>query len=174
MGEVDAILARFPGPVTLYPSKPKLFAIFALMLGLTFLFAHVAVVRTNFVWYQTGMMALAALIVGFGAVRWAVLLLPGAMSLTLDADGFECCFLFRRERFRWQDASGFRPQKGNEMRKGTKVGAIAFDVRPTIAGIQRGTAAKARSSLPDNFRLPKDDLVLLMEQWRERALAANR
>jgi len=50
---------------------------------------------------------------GFGlfALAWAcIMMLHGAASLKLDADGFEMTNLFRHARFHWQDASGFEAQ----------------------------------------------------------------
>ena len=44
---------------------------------------------------------------GACAAVGAVMLLPGAGSLTLDAEGFEVCSLFRRQRIAWPRASGF-------------------------------------------------------------------
>jgi hypothetical protein len=168
MRRVDTIFESFPGPVTLYQSRLKLIAIFAMCLVLAVFSAVVLIPKAGEVpWYETVMSVLAFLICGFAAVKGALmLLLRNPMSLTLDADGFESHFLFRHDRFRWQDVSGFCPQADDVITPGIPIGDITFEVRSANAIPQHHAAA-----LPDNYQLPKDDLAWLMEQWRQRALA---
>jgi hypothetical protein len=167
MREVETILERFPGPVTLYQSRLKIFIVFAFVLTLTVFAVWVLIPNPNNSWYEAVMSVLSALVAGYIAVRAALMLLLGKpASLTLDADGFERRFLFRRDRFHWQDVSSFRPQAEDEINWREPIGSITFEVRSANA-IPRHRA----NALPDNYRLPKDDLVWLLEQWRQQALA---
>src|SRR5271170_1776939 len=97
----DAILMRFPGPVTLYPSRRKWTRN---LIGCA-LFAAVGVsmVGDKAPW---GWPVLLLFLVG--AIVAVTHLLPGAGSLTLENNSFEVKSLFRRHRVRWQDATGFK------------------------------------------------------------------
>lgn len=167
MREAENILARFPGPVTLTPSRLKLLGAFATSIGIAaFCVALIVWERV----YNTEEVIKAylgiVLFAGF-AVFALVRFLPGAASLTLDADGFETCNLWRRTWSRWQDVDDFRPQPDDDIRPG--VGAVA--VLTARMGPQHTRVMKVTGTLPDNYRLSKDDLVWLMEEWRKRALA---
>jgi hypothetical protein len=172
MREAEIILARFPGPVTLHANRFKLFAMYAFVLGLGVFSAFLPYLRPGLDWYEKIMAALACLVCAVAAFRGWRLLLPGRASLTLDADGFETCWAFRRTRTRWQDVSGFGPQSDHSIEIGKPIGEVDV-LTPDKTSWRRG-ATKATSALPDNYRLPKDDLVWLMDEWRERALARRR
>ena len=178
MPEVDAILARFPGPVTLHTSRLKLFFIFVMFLGLALFCVLVLIPGRAHGWYEMTLSVIAAIFCSAVAAMGAVMLLFGAASLTLDADGFEICKLRKRVRFRWQDASGFRVMTEDEMDREiaehlwTKahIGPFAFDLRVTGPGPQH-RVGKMREALPDNYRLSKNDFMRLLQEWRQRALA---
>jgi hypothetical protein len=95
-----AVLARFPGPVTLYPSRKKWLLVLAG--GAVFAVGGALMIRDGDPtgWFVLVFFAAVALVA-------AAVLLPGAGALTLDRDGFEITNLFRHHRIRWQDASGF-------------------------------------------------------------------
>lgn len=160
----DAILARFPGPVTLYVSPKKKLGALILCIGFTAFCVYLLVAeRSGSGWY-TAMAWFSTAMFGGLTVRAAILLLrPGCASLTLDADGFEIGHVFRRIRSLWRDASGFRMQEDDaELRR------VMFEA--LAAGHRRGTKKVSRM-LPDNYGLPKDELARLLAAWRERALA---
>ena len=163
MRQAEIILARFPGPVTLHANRLKLFAIFS---------AFMPYLRPGLEWYERVMAVLACLVCAVGAVRGWRLLLPGGVSLTLDADGFESRWGLRRIRTPWLDVSGFRPQSDHHIEIGKVIGEVDV-LTPDKKSWRRG-ATKATSALPDNYRLPKADLVWLMDEWRKRALAQRR
>ena len=48
---------------------------------------------------------------------------------------------------------------------------IGFEILTAGTGPERRGAAKVSGALPDNYRLPKNDLAWLMNEWRGRALA---
>jgi hypothetical protein len=174
---VDAILARFPGPVTLRVSRLKWFAVLAG--GLGFVAIGVFMLRGDIGGVDRWDVLIAwACLVFFGLVALvaAVMLLPGAGSLTLAAEGFETCNLFRRFRTPWQQASDFtvgeydaqegwlaRPQRLVVYDDSRCVGALA-DLNRRMLG--------RNGALPDTYGLSYDDLARLMTQWRERALTA--
>jgi hypothetical protein len=78
----NEILARFPGPVTLYPSRRK----WLLVMAGCLLFA-VAGIGEAYNGDAKGW--LGVVFFGLGAIVPGLMLLHGAASLTLDADGFE-------------------------------------------------------------------------------------
>jgi hypothetical protein len=169
MRQVDTILARFPGPVTLHPSRLKILGAFALTLSFAVFCVYLLVAKLpEFDWYDTIMSWLATLFFGVCTARLAVLLQqPGAMSLTLDADGFDIQKIFRRVRTPWQDVGGFRVDESEGFTKGK----VMFEVVTAGAGPQRRGAVKVTRALPDYYQLPNDDFACLMEQWRQRARA---
>lgn len=169
MRQAETILAHFPGPVTLTPSRLKLLGALALCVGVVVAFIALIVAERlyntqEFIKAYLGIALFAGL-----AVYAALRLLPGAVTLTLDAGGFEIRNLWRRTRTRWQDVSDFRPREDDDIEAGKMVGAV--EVLTARLGPKRTRLMKVTGVLPDNYRLSKDDLVWLMEQWRARALA---
>jgi hypothetical protein len=171
VNEVDAILARFPGPVTLRVSRLRMLALFAGSLA----FAAGGVVLIVYVKGDPEAVTAGVAGVLFGgacAAIGAVMLLPGAGSLTLDAGGFEVCSLFRRHRIPWPHASRFTvatlPLPGNNDKR--MVGYDDDRLKGFGAEFSRDRIGR-NAALPDNYRLPFDELVRLLTEWRERALA---
>lgn len=170
VNKVDVILARFPGPVTLRVSRLKTLALFvgslAFVVGGIFLIVFAKGDPEAWV-------AGIASVLFFGActVIGALMLLPGAGSLTLDVDGFEVCSLFRRHRIAWPQASLFivatlaLPDNNKRM-----VGYDDDRLKGFGAEFSRGTIGR-NAALPDTYRLSVEELARLMTEWRERALA---
>jgi len=163
--KADQILARFPGPVTLYPSRKKWLVI---LLGCAlFTAAGVWMVATD---APNGW--LVVLFFGAGSAVAATLLLPGAAQLTLDADGFQVTSLFRRFRSRWQDVSAFEvvsvPPANLKL-----VGYNDIVAKRRMLGALNRTIAGRNAALPDNYGLAVNDLAQLMSFWRERAQGAG-
>jgi hypothetical protein len=161
--ELDQILMRFPGPLTLYRSRRKWLVVLA---GCTlFAIGGFWMIEDS---DRTGWLVL--IFFGLGSLIAAIALLPGAGALTLEQDGFEVKNLFRRHRVRWQDAAGF------------EVVAIPPSMQKLVAFDQPSTANRAISKLnvaiaghngavPDTYGLSADALARLMTLWRERAMA---
>jgi hypothetical protein len=159
----DLILSRFPGAVTLYPSRRKWLLV---LLGCA-LFTAVGIVMVS---QAAGGGWFVAIFFAVGAIVAAFMLLPGAGALALDADGFQATSLFRRRRTRWQDVTGFEAvQIPPSMQK-----MIVFDdskmTGRTIAKLNAAIAGH-NAGLPDTYGLLGDDLARLMTQWRQRAVA---
>ena len=160
----NAILARFPGPVRLYVTGRKRFAIFAVALFFVVLCAWLLFgdhVRPPS-WGDTIIAWFGLLLSGFAAVVSAILMWrPGVGYLMLDADGFVTSYLFRDVRTHWRDVSDFRlerwPGSINDQ-------TCMYDVPGAPFG-KRGFRI-----LPDNYGLTERDLVWLMNAWRARAL----
>ena len=169
----NEILARFPGPVTLYPSRRK----WLLVLMGCLLFAGIGVAHNDDAsdWFGVAFF-------GLGAIVSGLMLLHGAASLTLNADGFEMTNLFRRTRFLWQAAAGFEAQfppvlRASAIPPPSWKKFVAFD----NAKMQNSTwtrvsalMMKHNAQLGDTYGFGADDLAGLMTQWRDLAAAAGR
>jgi hypothetical protein len=157
------ILARFPGPVTLYPSRRKW--------GLVLLGA--AIFTAGGIWMiQRGDSAgwYVTIFFGLGTLIAIAVMLPGAGRLTLDQDSFEAKTLFRGYRIRWADTRGFEakrifPPLGQRL--------VVYDYLPKHGPLNaiNVSIAGRNAGLGDNYGLSADNLARLMAQWRERALA---
>jgi hypothetical protein len=174
MRQVDSILERFPGPVTLVVSRRRR------VLGLVVVLAFAAL----FVWGciasvgprtptppQWLMLVLAIVFFGGLAIRGVILLfMPAAARLTLDGDGFEVGRVFEPLRISWHAVSEFRVEKVGAGRG--KIDQIRFDV---FDGHGRRTRKRARvlGEFYGEPRLGREELVLLMNAWRARALATT-
>jgi hypothetical protein len=159
----DAILSKFPGPVTLFPSRTRWFWV---LLGCMIFVAggiHMIAVGAATGWLVAGFF-------GLGTVVAAVMLLPGAGALKLDRDGFEVTSLYRRHRTRWQDATGFE----------AVTVAVPFRVQRMVAYDDVNLAGQSlaklsvaiaghNAGLPDTYGLAVDDLAGLLKAWRARA-----
>ena len=69
------------------------------------------------------------------------------------------------------DASSFGVEEIDDGETWSNSRYVGFAILTAGIGPERRGATKVRGALPDNYRLPKDDLAWLMTQWRARALA---
>ena len=161
--KADLILSRFPGPVTLYPSRRKWLLV---LLGCA-LFTAGGIVMVS---RAAGGGWFVAVFFAVGAIVAALMLLPGAGALALDADGFQATKLFRRHRTRWQDVTGFAAVK---ILPSMQKMVVFDDIKMTGRTIAKLDAAITghNAGLPDTYGLSGDDLARLMTQWRQRAAA---
>jgi hypothetical protein len=160
--DIAPIPARFPGPVTLYPSRKKWLLVLAV--GVVLAVGGVLMIRSGELkgWLVLIFFAAVSLIA-------AAVMLPGAGALTLDRDGFEVTNLFRRHRTRWQDASGFT---ATDIPPARQQFVVYNDARVSTRRITKVTVAIAgrNASLPDTYGRPADELAELMAAWRASAL----
>ena len=161
--DIAPIPARFPGPVTLYPSRKKWLLVLAV--GVVLAVGGVLMIRS-------GDLKGWLVLIFFAAVSLtaAAVMLPGAGALTLDRDGFEVTNLFRRHRTRWQDASGFT---ATDIPPARQRFVVYDDARVSTRRIAKVNVAIAgrNASLPDTYGQPADELAELMAAWRASALA---
>jgi hypothetical protein len=166
MGQVDTILARFPGPVTLTPGRRKSLIALAACVAITAVCVYLIATGRLFGWEDTVMAWAAAAFFGACAARALILLIvPSAAGLTLDDDGFEIASIVRRVHVPWRHVSGFRAAASGP----GKDPRVSYEVRDTAAPPQSRTAATR--TLPDTYGLAADDLARLMDEWRQQALA---
>jgi len=161
------LLARFPGPVVLYPSRSTyvvLMAVSVLFVGLGS--GDIALGHAVIGWFLVMPFGLAVVLI-------AAFILPGANSLKLDREGFELTVWFRSGNVRWQDASGFTTVPVT-----ATLTIVVFNLARgksalTGAFLNRAFAQGRNASLPDNYGLRAADLVYLLMEWRERAIHAG-
>jgi hypothetical protein len=161
---LDAILARFPGPVTLYPSRRKWAIIF--VVGGLAAAGGVWMVETEHPW---GWFVLIFFLIG--TITAGAALLPGAGRLTLESGGFEIKNLYRRRRIRWQDVTGFEaaviPPSARKF--------VLYDelkAKDRVISKFNTAIAGRNAALPDTYGFSADDLADLITRWRERAIVA--
>jgi hypothetical protein len=182
MDSVAELLANFPGPVTLQPSRWKWIGIFAA--------AAVLVgggIAQNLSDGSTGILAwLPLAVLGLLMLASAFVIFIAGLRLSLDDEGFTLRVGYRSERWRWSDVGDFaiaeylHNMPGGSMRK--RIGFNDKRLGKTASqrvGEQLSSALTGRDcALPDGygstaFSLPMDDLVRLLSQWQQRALAAQ-
>jgi hypothetical protein len=103
---------------------------------------------------------------------FVVLLMPGANSLTLDAEGFSCRALFRHWRERWADIEGFAVVAIGSQRM------VGWRYRNHVRKEPRGRAVSRALSgvdgaLPDTYGHSPEALATRLEHWRQRFAAVE-
>jgi len=164
--QVEAVLQRFPGPVTLYRSRRKWLLV--LLVGLVLTAIGIGMIADdNGAWGW-----IVVIFFGFGSVIAALSLLPGAGALVLEREGFVTGSLFRRQRVPWQDANKFEAVEIPP----SMLKMVVFDQQSTA----NRTLAKLNAAiaghngyLPDTYGLSADALARLMTVWRQRAIRQN-
>jgi len=95
-------------------------------------------------------------------------LIPGAMHLAIDRDGFEMKGVFHAQRYRWEDVDAFFPILIGETRH------VGFNFAPTYDRMQRRRRSArglsgAEGCLPDTYGLGVEPLTELMNERLARA-----
>lgn len=157
--QIEAILARFPGPVTLPMSRPEGVLYLVWCFGLTVICTAIVIKQPSIFWTIGAGTILPFL--AFASVYYlTTIVLPDA-GLTLDADGFEQRPkpFFHRQRSRWSDVSDFSP---------------LYAVTNAVFYVDR---ARKRGRYQENAAIgggisdwSSYDLADLLMRWRERAL----
>jgi hypothetical protein len=160
-----AILARFPGPVRLTPSPRKWLLVLAGCLAFVLIGVWMRNDDAVGAWFGIAFFGLGVPIAG-------AMLLPGAASLVLDADGFEVTNLFRRYRAHWANVTGFTV--AGVAPSGTKM--VVYDAaagKHNLLGEISTRLVGRNAGLPDTYQLAPADLASLMAGWRERAAGSQ-
>jgi hypothetical protein len=171
---VTALLARFPDPVTLYPSRRKWLV--SLAVAACFVVIGVLILRdparfANRWSSTTEILAVGWLCVvffGLGAILSSIILIPGASWLTLDTRGFMVRNLFRTTSRPWADVDNFAAVDVARAKK--LVGYDDAQGAGKAFGRLSVLLSSRNSALPDSYGLSEADLASLMTQWRSRAL----
>ena len=161
---IDAILSRFPGPVTLYPSRKKW--LFVLLTGGVLTFGGYLMISDgeSSGWFVLVFFAAVAIVA-------VMMLLPGAGGLTLDRNGFRGTSLFRSFSSRWQDVRDFEPVSIPPSLQ-TLVGYDDLNLAEKKIAKLSVAIAGHNAALPDTYGLSADDLARLMMLWQDRAIGA--
>jgi hypothetical protein len=160
--QVDAILAKFPGPVTLTLTRNR--RLLALLTGLcgTALFVWFWMTPGYYRSYGWIVEPVGILFFAVLAIRALILLIfPAHASLTLDADGFTINHIFHRVSRSWREVSDFRVEM-TYWRHGIR--QVVYDLLGT----------RRRGVVPEFYGRPRlhgEVLASLMNEWRQRALA---
>ena len=170
IAQVDAILAKFPGPVMLtIPCKRRLLGLLVGACG-TALFVWFWITPGYYRSYGWIMEPVGILFFAGLTIRALILLLfPAHASLTLDADGFKINHVFHYNRHAWRDVSDFRVETKHIWRYGPHR-MVMYDL--IDSGSAPGRAKK--KGVPDIYGQPRlhgEALAGLLNAWRERALA---
>jgi len=167
--EADALLACFPGPIVLYPSRKKWIGM--VLIGAVFVAGAIWMLfwwGKPLAWGERAMGWGALVFFGAGVLVALVNLLPGASQLKLDRECFEQRALFRRHFIRWADTSDFEAV-ALEWQQMVMFDHAHASAKPSIQRISVGLL-KRNSVLPDSYGLPPEILAGLMARWRERAV----
>jgi hypothetical protein len=161
IGEGEEIAAKFPGPITLVPSRGKWWT-YGVLNGFVTIMSIILILHGLVV-----AMFLTA-VFGIATMISVIALIPGSMSLQLNEKGFGVTKFFRTQIFHWSDVSDFGvcTFRGYQM--------IVFNAAKARLGIwdkMNAALAGKNGYLPDTFGLGAADLANLMARWRERALA---
>jgi hypothetical protein len=170
MSEVDAILAKFPGPVMLtIPTGRRLLGVLIGICG-TALFVFFWISPHRYRSYDWIMEPLGIVFFAGLTIRAVILLIfPRYASLTLDAEGFTITHVFHHFRWSWCEVSDFNAETRHIWRYGPHR-AVMYAV---VDGATARRNAKKRM-VPDIYGAPRlhgDALMTLMNAWRHRALA---
>jgi hypothetical protein len=168
--DVDAVLARFPGPVTLHVSRLKFVGLLAASLG--FVVALLYILQDDALSPSgTAPAWLGIAFLSIGALVGAVMLLPGAGSLTLGPEGFERVSLFVRWRRPWRQVGNFAVGQYSP-RRGRTIRFIAYDDADVAPDNFTRRTTGRNAALPDTYGLAHEELAALMNHWRAQALRA--
>ncbi len=155
----DDILASFPGPIILRPSRKK-------WLRLTIGAVCLTVIGGLLSFRGDIIGLLGTAFFGICTVVGVITLLPGASSLRLDENGFEFARFFRTSKFHWSDVAAF------DVWTFRGKGLVVFKVtKPRLSVLDKiNTALAGRNGyLPDTYGMATEDLVRLMTAWRDLA-----
>jgi hypothetical protein len=168
--KVDALLARFPGPVRLGASRLTFLGLLAV--SAAFVALCVYLLQYGRLSASGEMKAwIGVALFGTGMLISALMLLPGAGSLTLNQHGFERVTLFMHFRTPWQRVNNISvvdiPVRRARMRL---VGYDDSELPPDNTSRQ---LSGRNAALPDSYGLRHEELAALMQEWRLRALAVQ-
>jgi hypothetical protein len=165
------LLAQFPGPMILWPSKARTIA--------TWLTATVAVILLgSWAWDAAarGNLITALLwgscvaVLAYTGIIGAWAFITDLNYMTLDQDGFEIQFAWKNRRRSWQQVDGFEAVSFSRGR------AVAFDDKMCAPGFSTSFFrffTRHDAILAESYGFAADDFARLLIEWRRRALARS-
>ena len=150
------ILAKFPGPVILYPSKLHLVHLF--IVSIVFFFCGVFFLQAgNNTELERAALIGCVVMGGTGAPIFALSFLPRAAFLRLDGGGFEYANCFHKQQFAWSDVKDFG------------VGVLPYGVR-MVSFRAPWHHHFFTTYLPDSYGFTIEETSALMGSWRNLAI----
>ncbi len=108
-----------------------------------------------------------AIFFGLGIPSALLMMNPNTTYLKLNQDGFEIVAMWRHSKFSWNDVEPFHIVKirGNKM--------ISFNFTPQFTKMRAGRAVASaltgmEGAIADHYKTPPEDLVKILNEWRER------
>lgn len=157
-----ALLARYPGPLVLTASR--VWAVCWLGLAAALLVWSIGLIWAG----RGGDGGIAILLAGAFGTAGLLGFIPGGTSLTLDVHGFEIRKFAERRLWRWTEVGDVAVWSGDEGDVG-----VMFQGGPPSPGSRPSASpaiAERYESLPILGGLWPDELALLLNAWRRRAL----
>src|SRR5262245_24467071 len=160
--DIDTILARFPGPVTLTASRRKWIGMLAIAVGFVAI-AIFMLYRQPADFGSEGILVAWSGMVFFGLCGLVsiVMLLPGAGALTLSAEGFETTSLFRTSRTPWSAASDFtvvHMPGDTAVTKGPAMVGYELAKSPSAFADMNRSILGRNEALPDTYGFSTEEL----------------
>jgi hypothetical protein len=147
-------LARFPGPLRLYP--PRLMYLVGVPIGMFFLALSLSYEHQGGFWG-------GVLLSSFAIVASIVSVMPQANSLTLRGDAFDVRSSFRRMTVPWSEARDF-------LAVGREGEAHLMFQNDGVSSAGMREFGGRNAALAQTYGMPVEELAALMLQWRERAM----
>lgn len=104
---------------------------------------------------------------GLGVPTSLVMLLPGAMYLKLDAEGFELGSFFRKHRTKWTDIERFEVRTIHT----TKIITVVFSrtyQKQKLARAISSSLAGAEGGIPNSYNASLNEIVTALNDWKAR------
>jgi len=151
------ILAKFPGPVTLYPSKLHLVHLF--LVSTIFFVSGILFLRSGGnSGFERAVLIGCVIMGGLGAPISALAFLPRAAFLRLDKAGFEYANCFYRRHYAWRDVKDFHVWVG------------PYGVRNVGFRAPWWRGHFFTGILPDPYGFTVDETTALMDSWQKLAI----
>jgi len=104
---------------------------------------------------------------GLGVPTSVFMILPGAMYLKLDTEGFELGSFFRKHKTKWTDVERFEVRAIHTTKIITVVYSQAYQEQKLARAISSSLAG-AEGGLPNSYNASLDQIVTALNDWKSR------
>ena len=107
---------------------------------------------------------------GLGIPASLFMMLPNAMFLRLDPEGFEMGSVFGAKKILWSEVNGFRISSI----RGVQLIEIVFNenyARQKIGRAVASTVSGMEGGIPNNYDAPLEEVLAALNSWKERFAA---